>query len=200
MNPQDPQIDSGNFINWFKMTVAAIQTSADVYVPCRDCTACCKSGFYIAVGKDETQTLERIPKKLLKRLPGLQDLYYLGHDQHGHCHLLKDGLCSIYEDRPHACRTFDCRIFIATGIQLDKDPASPINGRVQEWEFRYPTQGDQVTQEYLKQVAAILQEHTKPSPDDPSSENHRLLALKAILITSRLLKRKGNQVEQQEKE
>jgi len=178
---------AGPFQAWLEMTRKAIQNGSDVKVPCGDCSACCRSGFFIAVSKGETQTLDRIPVDFLHDIPGIPEVLYIGFNDEGHCLLLKDGHCSIYENRPHSCRTFDCRVYNATGIQLDKDPSSPISKRVQEWGFTYPTEQDRARQEHLIQVSSILREHIPETPNDPSSENRRLLALKAILIASRLL-------------
>ena len=35
----------------------------------------------------------------------------------GHCPMLVDGRCSIYEHRPRTCRTYDCRVFPAAGLE-----------------------------------------------------------------------------------
>ena len=39
----------------------------------------------------------------------------LGYDEHGRCPMLGDHGCTIYEHRPRTCRTYDCRVFAATG-------------------------------------------------------------------------------------
>ena len=38
----------------------------------------------------------------------------LGYDERGACPVLVDDHCSIYDDRPLVCRTYDCRIYAAT--------------------------------------------------------------------------------------
>ena len=56
----------------------------------------------------------------------------MGYDEHGHCPMLVDGDCSIYDHRPRTCRMYDCRIFAVTGVE----PAQPeIATRVRDWQF-----------------------------------------------------------------
>ena len=44
--------------------------------------------------------------------------------------MLVDGRCSIYEHRPRTCRTYDCRIFTATGLDVGANDyvTKPISG------------------------------------------------------------------------
>ena len=44
-----------------------------------------------------------------------------------------------YEDRPLACRTYDCRVYAATGVAPDR---ADIAAQVRRWKFVYPTQED----------------------------------------------------------
>ena len=57
----------------------------------------------------------------------------MGYDERGHCPMLRDGECSIYDARPRACRTYDCRVFAVAGV----DPADQpdIAARVRQWAF-----------------------------------------------------------------
>ena len=48
----------------------------------------------------------------------------LGYDENGHCPMLIDDKCSIYEHRPITCRSYDCRIFPAAGIVAGDDDIS----------------------------------------------------------------------------
>ena len=85
-------------------------------VPCDGCTACCTSSQFVHIGPDETDTLARIPRRLLFPAPRLPAGHVLmGYDENGHCPMLVDGACSIYEHRPRTCRTYDCRVFPAAG-------------------------------------------------------------------------------------
>jgi hypothetical protein len=59
--------------------------------------------------------------------------------------MLVDGRCSIYEHRPRTCRTYDCRVFTATGLDVGADDPTkdPIAQRSRQWQFTYPTDDDQ---------------------------------------------------------
>ena len=62
------------------------------------------------------------PKELLFPAPLMPEGHVvLGHDERGHCPMLVDGRCSIYADRPRTCRTYDCRVFAATGHRRPSD-------------------------------------------------------------------------------
>lgn len=177
--------DAGSFSTWFVMAKEAITNDKETRVPCKGCNACCTSGFYIAVRKDEIDTLEHIPEKLLSEIPGMPELYFIGCTDQGHCPLLVDDLCSIYDHHPHSCKTFDCRIFTATGINLDKEDTSPINRRVKEWEFTSPKENDRIQHKELLRAVSVLKENLDPGSMDSTSENRRLLAHKAILLSER---------------
>jgi len=92
----------------------------------------------------------------------------MGYDERGHCPMLVDDRCSIYEHRPRACRTYDCRVFAATGIE----PDSPLlRERIAQWEFSYPTERDSDAHRSLMASAARI----------PASENPTRRAIRAIV-------------------
>jgi hypothetical protein len=82
----------------------------------------------------------------------------LGYDERGHCAMLVDGKCSIYEHRPRACRTYDCRIFAATGVEVDSDQPD-IGRRVKRWRFDYPTDGGDAEHEAARAAGDYLGRH-----------------------------------------
>lgn len=85
-----------------------------VEVPCRECTKCCEtlspmltpdevaSGFYPISLIDPTED-ER------KQIPEIGPVIALHRKLDGSCSMFLDGKCSIYSNRPRACRQFDCR-------------------------------------------------------------------------------------------
>ncbi len=79
--------------------------------------------------------------------------------------MLRDDGCSIYEHRPRTCRTYDCRVFPATGIEPDGDQ-EPIAQRARRWRFDFPTEGDRAEHEALRSAAASL-------PDDAGTPAQR---------------------------
>ncbi len=122
---------------------AAIDGTADAEVPCGDCTACCEASQFIHLTPDDTDALAHIPAEVRFPAAGLPPGHQLmGYDEHGRCPMLVDGACSIYEHRPRTCRTYDCRIFAATGVHPDGDPSGRIASRVERWRFRLDSDVD----------------------------------------------------------
>ena len=110
-----------------------LDAASDMHVPCGACTACCTSSQFVHIEPDETDTLAHVPAALRFPAPGLPKGHVvMGYDERGHCPMLIDGACSIYEHRPRTCRTYDCRIFAVTGVEPDQ-PA--IATRVRDWSF-----------------------------------------------------------------
>ena len=108
--------------------------SAEADVPCGACTACCTSSQFVHIAPDETETLARVPAPLRFPAPGLPKGHVvMGYDERGHCTMLVEGACSIYEHRPRTCRTYDCRVFAVTGVEPEGQPA--IGARVRDWRF-----------------------------------------------------------------
>ncbi len=143
-----------DFATWLATMRAALRGEHDADVPCNGCTACCRSAQFVHIEPDERETLARIPAELLfpapLRPPGH---VVLGYDDRGHCPMLVDDRCSIYEHRPRTCRMYDCRVFAATGV----DPEKPdIAERVREWQFTYTSEADRDAHEALRAAAAEL--------------------------------------------
>ena len=105
-----------------------LDAASDMHVPCGACTACCTSSQFVHIEPDETDTLAHVPAVLRFPAPGLPKGHVvMGYDERGHCPMLVDGACSIYEHRPRTCRTYDCRIFAVTGVEPDQ-PAIAARG------------------------------------------------------------------------
>jgi Fe-S-cluster containining protein len=128
-------------------------------VPCDGCTACCTSSQFIHIGPDEVETLARIPAELQFAAPGLPaGNVVLGYDDNGHCPMLIDGLCSIYDDRPRTCRTYDCRVFPAAGVAIDDESHVEIARRARRWRFDFPTDDDEVRHGAVRAAATFVRE------------------------------------------
>ena len=113
-------IPAGEFSTWLELMEAAL-AGGESDVPCGECNACCQSGHFIHVAADDVDALHHIPGELLFPAPGVDDgTMVMGYNEHGHCPMLIEGRCSIYEHRPRACRIYDCRVFAATGVASDK--------------------------------------------------------------------------------
>jgi Fe-S-cluster containining protein len=148
-----PDLAAGDFGSWVTGMRAALRGERESVVPCGGCTACCTSGQFVHVAPDEADALAHIPAELLFRAPGLPEGHVLlGYDERGHCPLLHDGACSIYEHRPRACRTYDCRVFAASGL----DGPGAVAERARRWRFRFPTREDRERYEAVRAAAAAL--------------------------------------------
>lgn len=143
---------AGDFAAWLTDMQAALREERPASVPCGDCTACCTSAQFIHIDPDETGALAHIPKPLLFPAPGLpKGRVLMGYDEHGHCPMFQDNACSIYEHRPRTCRTYDCRIFPATGLVPDQ-PA--IAARAARWLFTYSSEDARARHSTLQGRAA----------------------------------------------
>jgi len=150
----DGELPAGDFSVWLDGMQAALRGEHDADVPCGTCTACCTSSQFVHIEPDETDALALIPAALLFPAPRLPKGHVLlGYDERGHCPMLVDGRCSIYEHRPRTCRTYDCRVFPAAGVEADQ-PA--IAERVRQWRFAYPTAGDRARHEAVRSAARTL--------------------------------------------
>jgi len=153
-------VPAGAFAEWAYATRRAQEGDGDAEVPCDGCTACCRSSFFVHLGPDETATLDRIPDELLFRAPGLPAGYMvLGYDERGHCPMLVDDACSIYEDRPMTCRKFDCRVLSAAGLAPDGPGQDALAERVRAWHFDLGTRRDRVARDAVRAALAFIEEH-----------------------------------------
>jgi len=158
--------------------LAAIAGEQDSTVPCGTCTACCTSSQFVHIGPDETDTLAHIDSRLLFPAPRMpRGHVVMGYDQRGHCPMLIDDVCSIYEHRPRTCRTYDCRVFPAAGIEpLDKPR---IADRARQWEFDYSDDG-RTLHDAVRAAARFLRDHEDALPADVTSPSATQLAPLAV--------------------
>jgi hypothetical protein len=183
---EQPHESAGDFTTWLEVTqrpnrAAGAPSGSDV--PCGECTACCRSSYFIHVQPHETGALARIPADLLFAAPGLPDGHQvMGHDEDGQCPMFVDGGCSIYEDRPQTCRDYDCRIFAATGIELDDDTKGEIVAQTHRWRFDTPTDLGRAQQSAVRASADHLRAHKRHLPAGSVPDDPTHLAMVAIEI------------------
>lgn len=164
----DRGLAAGDFSVWLGEMQAAIRGERDSEVPCGTCTACCTSSQFIHIGPEETDTLAHIPGELLFPAPRLPAGHVLmGYDQRGHCPMLVDGKCSIYEHRPRTCRTYDCRVFPAAGVEPDDDKPE-IAAQTRRWRFRIQTDDERAQHDAVRAAAKYLGEHPDAFPSGAS--------------------------------
>ena len=152
------ELPAGDFAAWLAGFRTAQATGGDVDVPCDGCTACCTSGQFVHIGPDETDTLAHIPGELLAPAPRLPAGHVvLGYDSEGRCPMLIDGACSVYAHRPRACRAYDCRVFAASGV--DVDAAKPaLARRVARWRFSHPAPTDRRLHDAVEATATFIRD------------------------------------------
>ena len=151
------RFDAGDFGGWLDLTLAALPVNGPSDVPCGTCTACCGASQFVHVNPDDHGALARIPPELLFPAPGLPAGHrVLGFDRRGRCPMLDESGCTIYEDRPAACRAYDCRVFAATGIDLDDPRKAAIQGRVDGWRFAITSEADERRWTAVRAAAGFL--------------------------------------------
>ena len=124
--------ESIDFSAWRDELRRVVEAGGTSDVPCGDCTACCRSRQFVQIDDDELETLAQVDSRLLVRNPTGSASWILGYDAAGRCPMLGDGGCTIYHDRPRTCRTYDCRVYAASGV---RPPQPLVAARVQSWIF-----------------------------------------------------------------
>lgn len=187
----EPELAAGGFSAWLTEVQGAIRGERVAEVPCGGCTACCTSSQFIHIAPDETDTLAHIPAALLFPAPRRPLGHVLmGYDERGHCPMLVDGSCSIYEHRPRTCRSYDCRIFPAAGLDVDED--KPLIGRqAVRWRFTEPTEADRAQHDAVQAAARFLDGHRSLIPDGLAPTSTTQLAVLAIEVHQAFLGRGG---------
>jgi uncharacterized protein len=163
MTKTDQPLPAGGFAAWLGDMQRALRGDADAEVPCNGCTACCRASQFIHIEPDETEALARIPAELVFPAPQRpQGHVVLGYDENGHCPMLEDDVCSIYDVRPRTCRTYDCRIFPATGIDLEQEDGEEakveIARRARRWQFDFSTEEDRLLFDAVREATRFVRE------------------------------------------
>jgi len=181
---------AGVFSEWLEEVRGAIAGDNESDVACGECTACCTSSQFVLVAPDETDALAHIPKALRFAAPRQPVGHVLmGYDEHGRCPMLVDNRCSIYEHRPRTCRTYDCRVFPAAGVEVDDEPKALIAQRVRRWRFDYPTPDDRARHDAVKAAAVFVRAHCAELPEESLPANSTQLAVLATQIHDAFIER-----------
>ena len=174
-------LPAGDFSSWLAGMQQALRGRADSDVPCGTCTACCTSSQFVHIAPDEADALAHIPAELLFSAPRLPRGHVLmGYDQHGQCPMLINQQCSIYAHRPRTCRTYDCRVLPAAGVELDEGEKVLISERTRRWRFSHPTALDRVQHDAIQAAAATLSDHRGQLPAGAVPMNATALAVLAV--------------------
>ena len=139
--------------------------------------------MFIHIEPDELEAIERIPPEILFHAPWQPEGHLtMGFNEQGHCPMLVDNKCSIYEARPQTCRDYDCRVFAATGVAVDVKRQPEIAKRVAQWVFEHDSAKSLEEETRLKSAAAFLCQNRDLFPPDSIPYNPSEIALLAIGI------------------
>jgi uncharacterized protein len=168
---------------------AAIPGRRAAEVACARCTACCAASQFVHISPDETGALACIPPQLLFPAPNMPEGQKLmGYDEQGRCPMLGACGCSIYEARPRTCRSYDCRIFAAAGVEPADESQAAIARQARRWRFAFDSPEDEVLFAAVRASAAYLGEYAGRLPSEYLPRNAVELAVLAIEIHGVFLK------------
>jgi hypothetical protein len=102
--------------------------------------------------------------------------------------MLIDGECSIYEHRPRTCRTYDCRVFPAAGVEVDDEDHLAIARRARRWRFGFPAEVDQTQHDAVRAAATFVREHSDLLPEGAAPANATQQAVLAVRLHDAFLR------------
>jgi len=182
-------LPAGDFASWLRSALAALAEEAPADVPCGSCNACCRTSHFIHVRPEERRARARLPRELLFPAPGLPPgNLVLAYDAAGCCPMLVAGRCTVYADRPLACRTYDCRVYAATGVPTDRDA---IAEQVRRWRFGYPTADDRERHAAVLAAVRFMREHPESLPSDAARVQPIRVAVLAIAVHESFVRRES---------
>lgn len=172
-------LSAGDFSQWLRAMRRALAGDGGMDVACGACRGCCVSAYYVKVRDHETAAIASIGVEKLQ--PGPEGSRLMGFREDGQCLMLRDGNCSIYLHRPETCRTYDCRVFTAAG--MDAGPGRPvINRRVAQWQFSFPEEQDRAEQRAVAAAAKYLRQHPVRFPGGHVPSRPSEIAVLAIKV------------------
>ena len=90
-------------------------------VPCGGCTECCSSNQGLVLHPEKGDEVESYQFRILGQRDNGNLVFVLAADDSGRCVYLGLGRCTIYDRRPHLCRSFDCRKHYLILPRQDRD-------------------------------------------------------------------------------
>jgi Fe-S-cluster containining protein len=175
-------LPAGNFSAGLRAMREALAGGPCMQVACGDCVGCCTSSYFIKLRPTETAALSRIPAQALLDAPHeAAGTKLRGFDARGHCPMFGGGGCTIYSQRPDTCRTYDCRVFTAAG--MDAGANRPvINERVARWRFDYPDESDRAAHRAVMAAAQFLRQHPVRLPGGRIASRPADIAVLAVKV------------------
>ena len=181
------ELPAGVFSTWLRETLAALAEKRDADPPCGPCNACCRTSHFINIRPEDRGALRRLPRAYLSPAPDLPPgNLYLGFDVAGRCPMLVDGRCTIYAVRPRACRTYDCRIYAAAGIEADRPE---VDAQARRWRFAFQADRDRDELAAVRASVAFVLVHPEAFPSEAAHRQPLRLAVCAIWVHEHFLER-----------
>jgi Fe-S-cluster containining protein len=90
-------------------------------VACAGCTECCRSNQALVLQPAEGDDVASYQHQVLQDRVSGEPVFALAADEKGWCVYLGERGCTIYERRPHLCRSFDCRKHYLMLPRQDRD-------------------------------------------------------------------------------
>jgi Fe-S-cluster containining protein len=173
------------FAAWLRGAVSTLVDDQPAEVPCGECNACCRTFHQIHLRPGEKRARKRLPKEYLSVAPGLPPGYLLlGFTETGACPVLIGGRCTIYEDRPLVCRTYDCRMYAATGVTPDR---GEIAAQVRRWRFSYPAAEDRELHEGVLAAVRFIRQQPACLPSEAARRQPIRVATLAVAAHEKFL-------------
>lgn len=173
-----PELAAEPFADWLRATCATLKKDVPADVPCGSCNACCRTFHQLHLRPGEKRARKRLPREYLSVARGLPPGYLLlGYTEEGACPVLVDGRCTIYEDRPLVCRTYDCRMYAATGVAPDRPE---IAEQVRRWCFIHPSAADRELHEAVLAAVGFISEHPQCLPSAAARQQPIRVATLAV--------------------
>jgi len=179
------RVSAGEFSTWLSDMRNALISNSEMKVECGECTACCRSSYFIHISSNEKETLRCIPKELqFDAIGPKKGDVLLGYRKDGTCPMFVDGTCEIYEFRPQTCRRFDCRILSATGL-FESEERPLVNRKILQWEFEFEDELSRKQYNAVKSAALFLEQHGSFFPENwvpPNPVQRAVLAVQVFDI------------------
>lgn len=176
-------IAAGDFDIWLREIQESFGNNLGTSVPCGECRACCTSSYFIQIKPTDTQAILAIPRQVIWNAPGLPKGHGLmGYELNGHCPMLKNGNCSIYMNRPLACRDYDCRVFFAAGILVEGSSTSDVNKRISAWKFQYAGAASRQRHQAIEDAARFIADNREAFPHGRAPTKASEIAILAIKV------------------
>ena len=150
---------AGPFSEWLRPCAPHSPATAAWTWPVATASAAAPRRISSRFAHTRPRALERIGADNLRPVPGASN------GSHAHGIRRPRSLLHVRErrmlylpHRPETCRTYDCRVFTAAGMNAGPDK-SVINERIASWRFEYPSPRDHEEHRAVTAAANFIRQH-----------------------------------------